>query len=354
MTTVSVIIPTYNRAHYVRSAIESILAQTYQNCEIIVVDDGSTDDTDARLRGLPGNVIYHRQPHSGRPAVGRNTGLRLATGEFVAFLDSDDLFVPDRLALHVAKLEAEPQIAMVYSDAEYFTDDGTIVGTLMGDAGLFPFLSSSSSPNAAASVQVGTDRPIITPSGSTPKLTETPAQRPPQGRIFGPLLISNFIPTCSVTLRHDYLNTVGIFDETPILAGVEDYDLWLRIAAAYEIGHVPGTLSRVRVHGQNISGGDKLSQYLGMLEILTKIGRLHAELVAVYGTRWRERRSLMHLAAARAYVRRRMPGWALAQLTHAILVDPDPSWLAYLLITRHPARQWLERAMRDALNTTTL
>ncbi len=263
MTTISVIIPTYNRAHYVRLATESALAQTYRNCEIIVVDDGSTDDTNARLLNLPGNVIYYRQPHSGRPAVGRNTGLRLATGEFVVFLDSDDLFVPDRLERHVARLQSEPQLAWVYSDTEYFADNGGIV-------------------------RAGEDN-----TGSWP------SDRPAQGRVFAALLVTNFIPLSSVTVRRSCLDAVGIFDESPRLTGVEDYDLWLRIAARYDIGYVPGQLSRMRVHGQNISGGTKLGQYLGSLDALAKIATHHAALVAPYRAILRQRRSLLYLAAAR-------------------------------------------------------
>lgn len=314
MTNVSVIIPTYNRAHYVRLAIESVLAQTYRDCEIIVVDDGSTDDTEARLAGLPDNVTYHRQPHSGRPAVGRNTGLRLATGEFIAFLDSDDLFVPDRLERHVARLQSEPQLAWVYSDTEYFTDNGAANG---------------------GAIMAGED-----------KADSWSGNQPIQGRVFAALLITNFIPLSSVTVRRSCLDAVGAFDESPRLTGVEDYDLWLRIAAQYDIGYVTGRLSRMRVHGQNISGGTKLGQYLGSLDALTKIATRHAALVAPYRAILRQRRSLLYLAAARACLRQRAWKPTTEYLARSIAANPRPSWLAFLLSRPHPAREWLARQER--------
>jgi glycosyltransferase involved in cell wall biosynthesis len=314
MTSVSVIIPTYNRAHYVRSATESVLAQTYRNCEIIVVDDGSTDDTDARLRNLPANVIYYRQPHSGRPAVGRNTGLRLATGEFIAFLDSDDLFVPDRLERHVARLQSEPQLAWVYSDTEFFADDGGLATA--GEDEIDSLLDNS--------------------RGSS-----LPGDRLAQGRVFAVLLVTNFIPLSSVTVRRSCLDAIGIFDESPRLTGVEDYDLWLRIAAQYDIGYVPGRLSRMRIHGENISGGTKLSQYLGSLDALAKTAADHAALVAPYRAILQQRRSLLYLAAARACLRQRAWKQVTAYLAQSIAANPRPSWLAFLLSRPHPAREWL-------------
>ena len=110
MPRVSVIIPTYNRAHLIRQALESALAQTCRDFEIIVADDGSTDHTAEVVAQFGSAVTYIPLPHRDQPAATRNGGLRVARGEFVAFLDSDDLFFPNKLALQIAALEAHPHV----------------------------------------------------------------------------------------------------------------------------------------------------------------------------------------------------------------------------------------------------
>jgi glycosyltransferase involved in cell wall biosynthesis len=301
MPKVSVIIPTYNRAHYICAAVESVLAQTYRNYELIVVDDGSTDNTATLLEPYRDRLTYLQQPHSGLPAVGRNTGWRVASGEYVAFLDSDDLFMPERLASHVALLDSQPNLALVYSDAEYFTDAGTCVGT---------------------------------------RLQGVP---PLQGRLFAALLIDCFFAICSVTLRRSCLSRMGGFDQDPAL--IEDYDLWLRMAAEYEFGFVPGIVSRVRFHDQNISGGTKLPQYLGVLAVLARIAQLHPCLVQPHSQALRERRALLRLAAWRAYLR--LHAWpdAARQFVLGIQEKPNLRWLAYLVTTPRPAQRWLARRL---------
>lgn len=308
MPKVSVIIPTYNRAQYIGAAIESILLQTFRDFEIIVVDDGSTDDTEAVLKTLRHRLNYVRQAHSGLPAVARNNALRNAKGEYIAFLDSDDVFLPGKLASQTARLDAEPQLALVYSNAEYFRGDGSVVGTLLK---------------------------------SLP---------PIQGQILVPLLVDNFLATCSVLVRKSCLDTVGFFDESPALPGGEDYDLWLRIAAHHNVGFVKGMSSRIRLHDWNISGGDKIPQYVGVLNVLAKVGRLDIDLLAGPRRILYERRALIHLAAARAYFRRRALLHALSHLARSVLANPDPHWLVYLISTSRPAQTWLEHTMTRVLS----
>ena len=103
-TLVSVVIPTYNYAHFVTGAVESALAQTYPDREVIVVDDGSTDDTRDRLAPFEGRIRYIHQENQGLSAA-RNTGIRAARGALVAFLDSDDLWHPEKLAVQARYLE---------------------------------------------------------------------------------------------------------------------------------------------------------------------------------------------------------------------------------------------------------
>ena len=111
---ISVIIPTYNRAHFVREAIDSVLGQTYQDFEIIVVDDGSTDDTKTVLALYGNRIRYLHQKHRGRSEA-RNTALKSAAGKFVAFLDSDDIWLPRKLEKQLPLFDSDESDYKKYS-----------------------------------------------------------------------------------------------------------------------------------------------------------------------------------------------------------------------------------------------
>ncbi len=116
---ISVIIPTFNRASYIVEAVESVLTQSYAPVELIVVDDGSTDDTRQILMGLSEKFHYLRRENSG-VAAARNAGIAIATGSFLAFLDSDDLWLNDKLQQQVALFLRTPATDLVYGHAEQF------------------------------------------------------------------------------------------------------------------------------------------------------------------------------------------------------------------------------------------
>ena len=188
--TVSVIIPTYNRAQMAVEAVESVLAQTYRPIEVIVVDDGSTDDTAQRLAAFGDRIRYMRQPNRGVGAA-RNHGLRLATGAYLAFLDSDDLWLPEKLERQVAVLEREPRLGFVYGVMQVVDESGRIVG--QKPAGRFP-------PG----------------NGARADTLET-------------MLLGNYVPTSTVVMRAEVARQIGYFEET--LTGPEDYHYWARAAA---------------------------------------------------------------------------------------------------------------------------
>jgi glycosyltransferase involved in cell wall biosynthesis len=130
MATVSIIIATYNRSSLLKECLESLLAQTYRDVELIVVDDGSTDDTQATVTQIAqkhNNVRYYPRPHHGAPAT-RNFGLTKATGEFIGFFDSDDLWPPNYIETMVKSLQANPDFDVAYSQI-MLLDDGKIQGS---------------------------------------------------------------------------------------------------------------------------------------------------------------------------------------------------------------------------------
>jgi glycosyltransferase involved in cell wall biosynthesis len=123
-TKVSVVVPAYNAEVWLRDALDSAVAQTYAAHEIIVVDDGSKDRTEEIVRSFGGNVRYIKQANQG-VSTARNTAIREATGDWIAFLDSDDLFVSEKLKRMVSVIEANPELMVVYSAFEYLYPDGT-------------------------------------------------------------------------------------------------------------------------------------------------------------------------------------------------------------------------------------
>ena len=190
MPTVSVIIPIYQRAHLVSQTIESVLAQTYTDYEIIVVNDGSTDNTKEVLACFGNKITTIHQENKGVSAA-RNTGINAAKGLYIAFLDSDDLWQPNKLEKQLAFFESNPKIGLVYSDAFFFNEKGVL-------------------PDKWTSVYP-----------------------PPPVWQFLALFGRNFILTSTVVVRRECLDEVGLFDET--LKSCEDYDLWLRIIEKFPI-----------------------------------------------------------------------------------------------------------------------
>lgn len=240
MPRVSVIIPTYNRAHLIRQALESALTQTYRDFEIIVADDGSTDHTAEVVAQFGNAVTYTPLPHRGQPAATRNGGLRAAHGEFIAFLDSDDLFFPNKLALQIAAFESHPEVGMVYSNGRFFRDD----------------------PNQ--------------PTGHVLDGLPTPS-----GQVFAELLRGNFLAPAVVLIRRSCLDVVDLFDECSDFFAVEDYDLWLRITAQFQVLYVPGEVAAIRRHRQSISR-DVATLRGRVLQVLAKMDAFYPDLVGQY------------------------------------------------------------------------
>lgn len=269
---VSVIIPTYNRADYLAEAIRSVQAQTHPDVEIIVADDGSTDNTAEVVARFGEDVTYLPLPHRGQPAATRNEGLRAAKGEFVAFLDSDDLFLPGKLALQLAACEAHPETGLVYSDGHYFHHD---------------------------------------PQQPTGHLLD--GFPTPSGDVFAELLRGNFLVSPGqVLIRQECFDAVGVFDEDPALWVSEDYDLWLRIAACYPVVYASGYVAAVRRHGQGLSA-DAATLRARALLVLEKTQATYPDLVRRHSAAFNEGCARSHGAIALARFRQRR---VMAALRH--------------------------------------
>ena len=214
---VSVIIPTYNRASYIRDAIESVLVQTYPVFEIIVVDDGSTDNTREIVCQYGDPVIYICQKNGG-PGSARNKGLQNARGDFIAFLDSDDIWTPQKVEIQIDFFRKNPHVDLVFGHMANFSDTNTnnVEPEILNQEVYNYFRNNSYDPKYALDY----------------------------------LIIEDIIPTPSVMLKSNCLNKVGFFNENLLCA--EDYDYWLRFAYNNNLGFIDQVLVRRRLHGKNI------------------------------------------------------------------------------------------------------
>jgi len=215
---VSVIIPTYNRARLLAEAINSVINQTFQDFEIIVADGSSTDNTKEVALGFGSKVKYFNEEHTGLPASGRNLGLRNASGDLIAFLDSDDAWLPEKLEKQVQYLQTRPQYHIVYSNA-WMVDSAGKRKHLFVKPGMFK-----------------------------------------DGNIFRDLIKLNFVTILTVLMRKEVFQKIGFFREDPSV--LEDYEYWLRAAQHFEFGFIDEPLALYKDH----VGGFSKKQNYGLLK----------------------------------------------------------------------------------------
>jgi glycosyltransferase involved in cell wall biosynthesis len=227
---VSVVIPTYNRGRAVERAIESALAQDYPDVEVIVVDDGSKDDTRARLQRYEGHPkVRCFFKTNGGVASARNHGIREARGEFVAFLDSDDAYLPGKLRLQVECLRLLPKAGLIWSDMDAVDAQGKVVSErhlrkMYGTYRFFP------SPTDLFS------RELNGPEGV--KLYA--------GDILSPIVLGNIVHTSTLMVRAERIKKAGMYDpeKYPPRQPGEDHDFHLRLCAAGPVAFVDAVTIR--------------------------------------------------------------------------------------------------------------
>ena len=244
MPKVSIIIPTYNCAHFLREAIESALNQTYQHIEIIVVDDGSSDGTKELLKGYqhgyPDKFRFYCQDNRGSSAA-RNLGIKNAEGEFIALLDSDDYWSSQKLKKQMTLFEEDPQIAFSFTNA-CILKNGHMTGNY-----------------------VRADESELI-----------------KGELFYDLFFRNFIPFSSVVFKKSIINEIGLLDET--LWSIQDFEWLLRVIRHYKIRYIDECLVTYRVHNTNISKHMEIRHKEG-LEVLKRTIAQYPELKQKLGKR---------------------------------------------------------------------
>jgi len=238
MEQVSIILPTYNRASCIGAAVESIIRQTYPAWELLVIDDGSVDDTEEIVMGFASSddrVRYRRQPRNHGVSAARNEGIRQARYDYIAFQDSDDIWHSDKLEKQMRVFAKRPQAGLVYCGIRGTGHDG---------------------------------RPILIPDAEMDRGLL-------QGDLYSLLLQGNVIDCPAAVIRRECTDKCGGFDET--LSCLEDWELFLRIAAEYEIGYVDEALVDSDIHNEGVS-----SRVGGYFEARCRMIALHRKALLEY------------------------------------------------------------------------
>lgn len=310
---VSVVIPAYNAEPFIHRTVASVLSQTFGDLEVLVVDDGSTDATATIVQAFDDRVRLIPQANAG-VAAARNRGLAEARGEFVAFIDHDDLWYPDKLQHQIQLLDAKPNVGLVYGNAQ-FVD--------LSDQRMWTYLAPS---------------------------------RLHRGKVLMPLFLDCFIPLLTVVMRASLLKEVGQFVSRWHIA--EDYDLFLRASERTEVDYVEGIVAGYRIHPGNLSKNftrrlveeqEVLSSCLGRNPDLSRELGDTAIRLRMAGMRCEPGHALLfqgRVGEAGRYFGRRLPGQALLAL---------PLWVAARLGPRfvmaaRRAYRWVREGLSGSVN----
>jgi len=297
---ISVILPTYKRPHLLPDAIQTVLRQTFQDFEIIIINDASQDNTkeivkkfnDARI-----HYVEHKKNKGGSAA--RNSGIKKAKGKYIAFLDDDDKWFPEKLKKQLAKLKScPPNVGLVYSWSE---------------------------------IRIGPDKELLK--------VNRPAMR---GNLQGEFLECQKIGGIPVLIRKKCFDKIGLFDET--LAAAQDWDMWKRFSEHYHFDYVPEVLTKVYLHDNQLSSSLEtlikgrtqmvekyLDEFMLHPEVLVihykRLGKLHA----LNGT-WK----LSYDWFRKAFILNRQEifkiiGWLVVEYPHAKLIARAGQFKKYFM-----------------------
>ncbi|HXI23654.1 MAG TPA: glycosyltransferase [Pyrinomonadaceae bacterium] len=300
---VSVIIPSYNYARFIAEAVAGVHSQTYSNWEIIIVDDGSTDNTEEIVKGLAADeprISYLRQENA-RQAAARNNGIAHARGDYFQFLDADDSIEPQKLEQQVAFLEQHPDVNITYSGVRYFSSQRA--GELLLSRQYSSWEDS------------GAWMPEISGQGK---------------EILLALLRNNIMVVNAPLIRREVIDRVGLFDVD--LTPVEDWEYLIRCAAAgavFSFNDLEGARALVRAHGDSSSLNQP--RYLrSVLKMRKKIARLNLDAEALELNRQKVAETEGHLGIEE--VAHGKLGSGISQMLKAALKDPRFRFRAKWLI----------------------
>jgi len=292
MPKASIVIPTYNRGKYISATINSVLSQTFKDFEIIVVDDGSTDDTHKELEQFGAKIKIINQPNSER-AVSRNNGVKNSSGEYIAFLDSDDLWAENKLEKQVEALDNKKNTILVYGQSHRINDKGERIKTARRQMKGY------------------------------------------NGTVFESLLMRNFVVSATPMIRREYFDKTSGFQTKYI--PYEDWEFWLRFSLLGEFYFLPNHLSYYRIHPEQSVKQATAENIERVTNLLLKDSFTLKEILE---TTKRKSLGLANLRYCYWYLLANQPQVAKEKITKAINLYPqflfDPRWIGLKFICQFP------------------
>jgi len=334
---VSVIVPTYNRAPLLGRAIESLLAQTRRPDEIIVIDDGSTDNTEEVARPYGDRIRYIRLAKNGGISHARNTGMREATGDYLAFLDSDDTYLPSNIELQKAFMDAHPEIALLTTEFSGMLADGSVNEYhLKNYHGIYK--------------RLGWSYEDVYEEKGTFRLNGTDIDYY-TGNVFDRMVVGPLVATNTIMLRREILDEVGYQNEEFRVG--EDFEFVARIAKRYRVGFLDVPTYGIHYHEGQISRfllkpkmreradlSQMIDGWLGLLRVIrtlalddaryyaahkatvdARMAQLHWQIAVLHLRIGDPREARSHLRKAREFdgrTLRYLQGWLLSRAPHAL------------------------------------
>ncbi|MBZ0333683.1 glycosyltransferase family 2 protein [Marinobacter sp. AL4B] len=250
MPKASIIVPAYNAAQYISKTLDSILNQSFQDFEIIIIDDGSSDQTASIIDQYDDpRIRYHHQANSGKPAIPRNRAIKKARGEFIFIFDSDDIMLPEKLATTIECMEQTPQAGLAFTGFACIDEGGHVINP--------DFLAPYQTLHNLEKIAVSDNAYLIQ------------AREALKG-----LAVSNYLGTSGVAIRRGVFEQVGGFDED--VRNSDDYLMWQAVASRYDFIYIPAIFHQYRVRSGSISLRSIEDRAPGLIACTEKMMQYHA------------------------------------------------------------------------------
>lgn len=263
MSEIVVVIPAYNSARCLPEAIDSVLNQTYKDLELIIVDDGSTDNTQMALKKYKDKIGYIYQENQGSYKA-RNTGIKATHSEYIAFLDADDIWIPQKLETQMEFIDANPNLGLVFSDADLF-EHGISKGSFWKLRGCYDEMMQEY------------------------RMIQNP---------FSKLMEKNFILPSTALVKRVCFERAGLFDDS--FRNVGDKEMWLRIAMHFPMGCVPYALVKRRVHGYTPEQDARIKR--SVIDVIKKMEKRYPEYIEKEGVSTKRILGPLYYSLGRTYL----------------------------------------------------
>ena len=309
MPKASIIVPAYNAEQYIRKTLDSILDQSFQDFELIIIDDGSSDETakiiaqydDSRIR-------YYHQENSGKPAIPRNRAIKKARGELIFIFDSDDIMLPDKLATTIESMELAPLAGLAFTGFACIDERDKVTNP--------DFLAPYQTLHSLEKTTVSKNAYLIN------------AKEALKG-----LAISNYLGTSGVAIRREVFEQLGGFDEE--VRNSDDYLMWQAVASRYDFLYIPDIYHQYRVRAGSISLRSIEDRAPGLIACTEKMMQYHKDDPTSLNY-LRQRIGRFHFEVGYSHFKQHQMPQARTSLMKALIKRKDKNSLYYLFLSCLP------------------